>query len=108
MENSGQRKKKKKARGDVKKRLIWQIIGEGYSHRRRQIESEVEAKTEGWIKVGIRRKLLAERPVLNLRGQYLCNIIVHRNSKGIRNSHRFQLFAERRTAVRYKRGPDAE
>lgn len=94
MENSGQRKKTK-ARGDVKKRLIWQIIGEGYSHGRRQIESEVEAKTEGWIKVGIRRKLLAECPVLNLRGQYLGNIIVHRNSKGIQTSQRFQLFAKK-------------
>lgn len=74
----------------------------------RQIESEVEAKTEGWIKVGIRRKLLAKCPVLNLRGQYLGNVIVHRTSKGIQNSQRFQLFAKRRTAVQYKRGPDAE
>lgn len=71
MENAGHRlRQQNNATGNVKKRIIWQMIGEGCDHRRQQIESVMDVKTEAWIKVEARRcKLFARCPALDLKGQ---------------------------------------
>lgn len=70
-----------KHHGQSEKRIIWQRNGEGCTHRRQQIESVMDVKTETWIKVEARRcKLFARCPVLDVEGQsggYLSRVPCH-------------------------------